>query len=153
MALSRSLDSLVAAAIAIAVSLLAAVAGYPKLIEYSLIVPSVFLGICALLRVKPLFLSGSCLALCTTNFFYIFSAVSTSDINSSGFVVMSVYISTGSGLVGAIIAAVLLRRYVSAGPTLPLLFGFAGVSIGFFSSQLMICNSVMWCGPLSFFLK
>lgn len=153
MAFSRALDALVAAAIAIAVSLIAVVAGHPQLLSYFVIASAVLIGICALLRSKPFFLSGSCLALCTANFVYFVTEGSTTDTNSSGFVVLFAVISTGCGLLGAVIAALLLRRYVSAGPILSLLVGFAGVSVGFFSSQLIICNSVMWCGSLSFPIK
>jgi hypothetical protein len=153
MEFSRSLDAFFASAIVIAASLIAAAAGFPKLIGCFLILPSASLGIFALLRVKPLFLSGSCLAICTANFIYVVKAVSASDINSSGSVVMFLAMSTGSGFIGAILAGLLLRRCVSAGPVLALIVGFAGVSVGFFFSQLTICNSVMWCDPLSFPLK
>ena len=153
MKFSRLLDVMIAAAIVVSTSLIAAAAGYARLIEYFLIVSSVFFAVCASLRAKPLFLSGSCLTLCITNFPYSAYAISTSDINSSGFVVMSQVTSTVGGLAGAIIASALLRRYAYAGATMALFVGFAGVSVGWFTTQLTICNTVMWCGPLTFSFK
>lgn len=61
--------------------------------------------------------------------------------------------SLPGAVVGALIAAVLLRRHASTGPAFALIIGFAGVVVGFFINQLLVCNTVMWCGPLSHPLK
>jgi hypothetical protein len=148
MNLSHSLDAKIAIAIATVFSLIAVAAGFHKLIGTFLILPTVFVVAGALLRASPLFLTGSSLALSTTNFLYIASLTSNSDTNSSGFVVMFLVISTGIGLLGAIVASLLLRRFVFKGPTLALIIGFAGITIGFFGSQLVICNSMLYCGSL-----
>ena len=68
MAYSRSLDAGLAAAIAFAVVFIVMVKGDALYLGlwYYFVVPAVLLGLCAVLRAKPLFLFGASLALSIT---------------------------------------------------------------------------------------
>ncbi len=49
--------------------------------------------------------------------------------------------------IGIVLALLVARRIQT--PALILLAAFSGLLTGFFVNQLVVCNTVMWCGPLS----
>ena len=153
MTISRSLDAVLAAVVAFTVVLIVIVKGDALYLGlwYYFVVPVILLGPCTALRAKPLFLFGASLALSITLIFYM--AVNWRAARPEGLLGLGHVSSLPGALLGAIIAAVLLRRYVSASQVFALLAGFAGFIVGFFINQLLICNTVMWCGPLSLPLK
>lgn len=153
MTFSRSLDAVLAVVVSLAVILIVIVKGdalYVGLWYYS-VVPVVLLGLCAALRAKALFLFGASLALSMTFIFYMVANWHAS--RPEGLLALGHLFSLPGAVVGALIAAVLLRRHASTGPAFALIIGFAGIVVGFFINQLLVCNTVMWCGPLSLPLK
>ena len=153
MRLSRSLDATLAAVVSFAVILMVIVKGDALYVGlwYYFVVPSVLLGLCASLRPKPLYLFGASLALCITLIFYL--TLNWRASRPEGILGLGHTFSLPGAIAGALIAAVLLRRYASVGPISALITGFAGVMVGFFINQLLLCNTVMWCGPISLPLK
>jgi hypothetical protein len=50
-------------------------------------------------------------------------------------------------MIGHLLGVVLSKRQTGAIPVLA--FGVLGWGIGFFVNNLVICNTLMYCGPLS----
>jgi predicted membrane protein len=153
MTLSRPIDAVLAAVASLAVICVVIVKGDALYfgIWYYFVVPAVLLGLCAVLRAKPLFLFGSSCALSLTLIFYL--ALNWRSARPEGLLGLGHVFSLPGAVVGALIATVLLRRVVSTGPALALVTGFSGVMVGFLINQLLVCNTVMWCGPLSLTVK
>lgn len=153
MTYSRVLDTVLAVAIAFAVVLIVMVKGDALYLGfwYYFVVPAVFLGLCAALHTKPFFLFGTSLALSITLISYV--TVNWFSSRPEGLLGLGHVFSLPGAAAGGLVAAAHLRRYASAGPATALIVAFVGVSIGFFINQLLVCNTVMWCGPLSLSLK
>ena len=149
MTLSRALDAVLAAVVSLTVILIVIVKGDALYLGlwYYFVVPAVLLGLSAALRAKPLFLLGASLAISITLIVYM--TVNWRAARPEGLLGLGHIFSLPGAAVGALIAVVLLRRHTSAGSALALVFGFAGVAVGFLINQLLVCNTVMWCGPLS----
>jgi predicted membrane protein len=152
MKLSRTLDAALAVLVSIAVILTVMVKGDALYLGlwYYFVVPTFLLGLCGVLRPKPLYLCGASLALSITVIFYL--TLNWRAARPEGLLGLGHAFSLPGAIAGALIAAVLLRRHTNSGPTFALATGFAGVMIGFFINQLLVCNTLMWCGPMSFFL-
>lgn len=44
---------------------------------------------------------------------------------------------------------ILLKRWPEAGYGMAFAIGFAGLGGGFLANQWLVCQTLMWCGPLS----
>jgi hypothetical protein len=122
------------------------------IVEYCFVM-LVVLGICVLIRAKPLFLTGVSLGLSTALLAIIYGGLFS--VGNNGFGVMVFYISVGVGLLTTILAGFLsrLHRFSTYGAASYLLIGLTGMVIGFWGVLLIDCNTSAWCGPLSFLLK
>ncbi|UWX04228.1 hypothetical protein H1235_02575 [Pseudoxanthomonas sp. NC8] len=112
---------------------------------YYLAVPAVALGLTALLRARPLFLSGASLAVAITLLAYM--CINWRAARPDGLVALGHLFSLPGAAVGLLLAAVPVRR--ARHPLAALLLGLGGLLGGFLANQLVVCNTVMWCGPFS----
>lgn len=139
------------AAILLSVSLIPAVAqllfGDPLYVGtwYYLVVPTAAIAIGIMARAKPLFLLGTSLAVSVT--LLVYAAVNLSLARPEGLLALGHLFSLPGAAVGTVIGAFLSRRL--SRPISVLALGFAGTLVGFFLNQLVVCNTVMWCGALS----
>jgi uncharacterized membrane protein YGL010W len=139
------------AAILLSVSLMPAVVqllfGDPLYVGvwYYLVVPTAAIAIGVMARAKPLFLLGTSLAVSVTLLIYV--AVSLSLARPEGLLALGHLFSLPGAAAGTLIGAFLARRLST--PISVLALGFAGTLVGFFLNQLVVCNTVMWCGALS----
>ena len=61
--------------------------------------------------------------------------------------------SLPGAFIGVLVTAIVAKKKVATHPFVLFLFGFGGLLVGYFLNQLVVCNTVMWCGPLSLPLK
>ena len=61
--------------------------------------------------------------------------------------------SLPGAFIGVLVTAIVARKKAATHPFVLFLFGFVGLLVGYFLNQLVVCNTVMWCGPLSLPLK
>lgn len=150
MTLSRSFDAALATTVSLAVLLIVMLKGDALYVGfwYYIIAPVGLLGLCATLRPKALFLFGASLALSVT--FIAYLVVNWGAVRPDGLLALGHLFSLPGAVVGALVAAVLLRRNATNGPALGFIAGIVGVTAGFLINQLLVCNTVMWCGPISF---
>lgn len=147
MKVSRKVD----AAIALSVALMPAVAqlllGDPLYLGtwYYLAVPLTAITIGVTARAKPLFVLGTSLAVSLT--LLIYAAVNLSLARPEGLLALGHLFSLPGAAAGTLIGAFLSRRL--SRPISVLALGFAGTLVGFFLNQLVVCNTVIWCGALS----
>ena len=118
---------------------------------YYFAVPIVILGIGAALRTKPMFLFGISVAIAVTLIFYM--SINWRATRSEGLLGLGHLFSLPGAVVGVLIAATLLKHKATASLFIAFLFGFIGLLGGFFLNQLAVCNTVFYCGQLSFFLE
>lgn len=115
---------------------------------YYLAIPAVVLGVEIWFQPKPLFLTGVSLGFAITYFAYMF--VSGSKENPDGLLALG-HLFSLPGLALGILAGAFQAKYYYGAAAL-LLLGFMTALGGFFINQLVVCNTVMWCGgSLSFF--
>lgn len=114
---------------------------------YYFAVPLAFLSISAALRTKPLFNFGISLALAITLVSYL--VVNWRASRPEGLLGLGHIFSLPGAVVGLFISAAVLKSKVPAGPFAAFVIGVSGLLGGFFINQLLLCNTVMWCGSLS----
>ncbi|KAE9647788.1 hypothetical protein EJA70_03660 [Pseudomonas sp. PB103] len=101
-----------------------------------------------ILRARSLFLTGTTAAAIMTLLIYM--AAITHLGRDGGLVGLGHLFSLPGMFVGASVAAWLLRGRVNASlPWLVAGFAFLGASLGFMIAQMIVCNTVMYCGALS----
>jgi hypothetical protein len=150
---SRPIDFCLAAIVAFAMAAFVLIEGDALYIGlwYYLFVPFAILGLCAIIRPKPFFFFGASLALSITFISYLL--INWGASRPDGLLGLGHLFSLPGALIGVLIAASISKRHVFVGSPLATIVGFLGVSLGFLSNQLLVCNTVMWCGPLSLSLK
>lgn len=147
MKVSRKVD----AAIALSVALMPAVAqlllGDPLYlgIWYYLAAPLTAITIGVIARAKPLFLLGTSFAVSLTLLAY--AVVNLSLARPEGLLALGHLFSLPGAAVGTLIGAFLSRRLSSQISVMAL--GFAGALVGFVINQIVVCNTLMWCGVIS----
>lgn len=106
---------------------------------YYLAVPAAALGLGLILRSPPFFLTGSVIASALTLAIYMLLNRQQAELGHL------------FSLPGAAAGLLLAGLASKAKRSLPLSFclGLFGLLVGFLLNQLVICNWVMWCGPLS----
>jgi hypothetical protein len=115
---------------------------------YLVAVPMATLVMGLLLRAPALFLTGTTAGALATLVIYlhILSRLAPSD----GLAGLGHLFSLPGLLAGAGVSAWLLRYRVKAQlPWLVAGIGFLGVAAGFMASQVLLCNTLMYCGALS----
>lgn len=144
---SRRLDATLAIAVSLVLPTVVLLLGDPIYagLWYYLAVPAVALGLAACFRTKPLFLLGSSLAVAVT--FAAYMSVNWRAARPEGLLALGHLFSLPGAAVGMLLGAVLARRLRH--PAAILLSGMLGLLGGFFVNQLVVCNTVVWCGPLS----
>ena len=120
---------------------------------YYFAVPIVIVGIGAALRVKPMFLFGTSLAIAITLISYM--SINWRAPRPEGLLGLGHLFSLPGAVVGVFIASMLLKRKKSTSLFVAFLFGLVGLLSGFFVNHLIVCNTVLYCGQLSlsFFLE
>ncbi|MBC8650699.1 hypothetical protein GYM54_07970 [Pseudomonas sp. MTM4] len=139
------------AAMALSVALIPAVAqllfGDPLYIGtwYYLVVPVTAIAIGLIARATPLFLLGTSVAISVTLLAYV--AINLSLARPEGLLTLGHLFSLPGAAIGTLIGALLSRRLSRLFSAMAL--GFAGALVGFFLNQLVVCNTLMWCGAFS----
>lgn len=150
--ISYSLDLKLAASVVAAVLVLVLFKGDALYltIGYYVLVPLAFLWPCAAVRVKPPFLLGVSLALSISLIAY--SAINWRAARPEGLLVLGHLFSLPGSAFGVAVAIIFLLRSTSSSLLVAFAFGFTGTAVGFLVNQLLVCNSLMWCGRWSFLL-
>ncbi|MGA4321772.1 hypothetical protein [Ectopseudomonas hydrolytica] len=153
MHISRSNDILLAAIVSLAVVWLALINGDALYlgIWYYFAVPIVILGACAALNPAPLFLTGTSLGIAIS--LLCVMSVNWGASRPEGLLGLGHLFSLPGAIISAILTASLVKRKFGNRPLMALSLGLSGLLIGYFINQIIVCNSVMWCGPLSLSAK
>lgn len=146
---TRTFDATLAIAIEFTVVLLVISKGDPLYLGlwYYIAVPVVVLGACAAFRPAPLFLFGTALAMAI-------SMLSLMSVNwlatrPLGLLGLGHIFSLPGAFLVVLGTAFVARKKQIIRPFVAFLFGLVGFGVGYFINQLVVCNTVMWCGPLS----
>ncbi|MFJ2485351.1 hypothetical protein [Pseudomonas sp. NPDC087639] len=116
---------------------------------YLMGVPVVMLLPGLMLRTRALFLTGTTAAALVTLLIYM--AIVSSLGREGGLFGLGHLFSVPGMFVGASVAAWLLRFRVNASlPWIVAGFAFLGSGLGFMIAQVIVCNTVLYCGVLSF---
>jgi hypothetical protein len=144
---SRRKDVLQAVAISLLLPITVLTTGDPLFfgLWYYLIIPIVTIGTGMLMRAPPPYLTGASLAVAAA--FLVYMMVNYTATQPEGLLGLGHLFSLPGGMIGHLLGVVLSKR--QAGLMTPLAFGILGWGIGFFVNQLVVCNTVMYCGPLS----
>jgi hypothetical protein len=153
MPLSRSIDILLATAVSLVLVFLVLIKGDPLYLGawYYFVVPLVILGSCFALRVPPLFLFGASLAIAIT--LLAVMSVNWRAARPEGLLGLGHLFSMPGAFAGALFTAVFIKRIDKIHLASAFGFGFVSLLAGYFINQLVVCNTVMWCGPLSLPIK
>lgn len=114
-------------------------------IWYYLMVPVAAITIGVMAHAKPLFLLGTSLAASVT--LLVYAAFNLSLAKPEGLLALGHLFSLPGAAAGTLIGAFLSRRL--SRPISVLALGFTGTLVGFFLNQLVVCNTLMWCGAIS----
>ncbi|MVV51725.1 hypothetical protein EJA72_26285 [Pseudomonas sp. PB120] len=118
-------------------------------IWYLVAVPVVAFVPGLILRVPALFLTGTTATAVASLLIYM-KIMSSLDHTEGMFALGHVFSMPGM-LVGAGVSAWLLRYRVKASlPWIVAGIGFLGAALGFMVAQMIVCNTLMYCGALSF---
>ena len=147
MQLSHRTDLVIAAAISLIPVVSMLVFGNMLFVGlwYYLLVPAATLTLAIVMRAKPLFLSGASLAIAVTLLTYMY--INWSSTRPEGLLVLGHLFSLPGAAVGMALAIFLGFRLKH--PALLLVIGIGGTACGFLANQLLVCNSLLWCGPFS----
>lgn len=142
-------DTILAAAIALTLVIVVVLTGDPLYLGfwYYLMVPSVIVGICIAIRPAPMFLTGAATAV--TASLLAVMAVNWTAAKPEGLLGLGHIFSLPGGVLAAIVSAFVARSTSGAKPVTQFVLGFVGFGLGYFANQLVVCNTVMWCGFLS----
>lgn len=150
---SSTIDAIFAAVIALVAVFSVMVKGDALYIGlwYYFAVPIVIVGIGATLRTKPMFLFGTSLAIAITLIFYM--SINWHTSRPEGLLGLGHLFSLPGAVMGVFIAATLLKRKATTSLSIAFIYGLIGLLTGFFVNQLIVCNTVLYCGQLRFFLE
>ena len=144
---SRKFDIGLAAAIATVVPIVVLRVGDPLYIGiwYYLLVPAATVSLGAILRAKPPFISGASFAVAIT--FLAYMSVNWRAARPEGLLALGHLFSLPGAGIGLMFGAFLSTRSWSS--VSALLLGIGGLLGGFLINQVVVCNTIMWCGPMS----
>jgi len=109
--------------------------------------PAVILLICAILWRTGLFFIGALVAYAASIAPYLIYYWTAS--RPEGLVILGHVLSMPGGAISLLLFAIGVRTYKLSGPLLTFALGFAGFGTGYLLVQIIICNTVLFCGPLS----
>jgi hypothetical protein len=149
MTFSRTVDFLLSIITTLFIVMLVAVNGDALYIGawYYIVVPLIIFAACSIFRPAPLFLFGTAIAIAISMFAYLY--INRSSSRPEGLLGLGHLLSLPGAFVVVLVAASFVRKKQIAHPFIAFLFGFIGYGVGFFINQLLICNTLMWCGLLS----
>jgi hypothetical protein len=113
---------------------------------YYFAVPAVFIGLCALFRPAPPLLLGVNVALIVSFISYL--SINWLASKPEGLLGLGHIFSLPGALVGSLAVAAAAKRYGILSPVALLFLGIGGTGGGFLINQLVVCNTVMWCGKI-----
>lgn len=113
-------------------------------IWYYLVLPTIFIIISLLFRIKKYFLSGISFALFLTYFIYFIINIRSHD----GLLILGHLFSIPGAIITFIIGLIFAKKFYIK-PSMLFIVGFLSFSTGFFIGQITICNTLMYCGFLS----
>lgn len=108
-----------------------------------------FTTICIASFFKPIpyFQTGAAIGIAITFLAYLY--INWSSSRPEGLLGLGHLFSLPGAAFGLIISAISLKRTPTKTFRIGFLFGLLGVLIGFSINQLLVCNTLMWCGSLS----
>ena len=149
MKFTRTLDVSLAIAIALAMVVLVIIKGDALYLGlwYYIAVPFAVLATCSSLRPAPLFLLGTAFAI-------VISMLALMSVNwlatrPDGLLGLGHIFSLPGAMVVVLGTAFVAKKKQITRPLSAFLLGLGGWGGGYFINQLVVCNTVMWCGPLS----
>jgi len=150
---TRTLDATLATAVALAMVIVVLLKGDALYVGlwYYLVVPIVVLGVCAAFQLTPFFLFGTASAIAISMLTVM--SVNWRASRPEGLLGLGHIFSLPGAFIGAGAAAFVARKLNVVNPYLAFVLGLVGFGIGYFLNQLLVCNTVMWCGPLSLPIK
>ncbi|MFT3959834.1 hypothetical protein [Propionivibrio sp.] len=153
MATMRVLDICVASAIAIVMVIAVILRGDALYLGlwYYIAVPTLILGVCIAIRPAPLFLSGTAVVIAAS--MVALMAVNWTQSSPEGLLGLGHIFSLPGAVIATVIVASVARKKCLSQPIALFLLGLGGYGTGYFLNQLVVCNTVMWCGPLSLSIK
>lgn len=153
MTFTRTLDASLAIAIALAMAILIIIKGDALYLGlwYYIVVPVVVLGVCAAFRPAPLFLFGAAFAIATS--MLALMSVNWLAARPEGLLGLGHILSLPGAFVVVLGTAFVARKKQITRPFAAFLLGLGGYGGGYFINQLVVCNTLMWCGPLSLPIK
>lgn len=144
---ARQRDLLQAAALALPVPITVLTLGDPLFIGlwYYLVIPAFIIVTGLLMKAPPPYLTGASLTVAAA--YLVYMMVNYTATRPEGLLGLGHLCSIPGGSIGHLLGIVLARRHAVAVPMLAL--GALGWGVGFFLNNLVVCNTVMYCGPLS----
>lgn len=118
---------------------------------YYFVVPLVILGLSASFKLAPSFYTGMSTAIAIS--FIIYLSINWTATRPEGLLGLGHIFSLPGAFLMVLITAYILKRKNNRLPIHNLLLGFFSFAIGFLLNQIIVCNSFMYCGILSFWLK
>lgn len=95
----------------------------------------------------PFFQTGAAIGIAII--FLTYLHINWSSSRPEGLLGLGHLFSLPGAALGLIISAIALKRVNTKMSGAAFLFGLLGILIGFFINQLLVCNTLMWCGLLS----
>jgi hypothetical protein len=153
MIFTRTLDASLAIAVALAMLVLVIIKGDALYLGlwYYIAVPVVVLGTCAAFRPAPLFLFGAAFAIAIS--MLALMSVNWRAASPEGLLGLGHIFSLPGAFVVVLGTAFVARKKQMVRPFAAFLLGLGGCGGGYFINQLVVCNTVMWCGSLSLPIK
>ena len=111
---------------------------------YYLALPLTLTGLCALFRPAPLFLLGVNIAISLSIISYL--SINWFSARPDGMLGLGHAFALPGALAGALAGAAVARHRRISAPLTLLLLGTAGTGAGFIVAQLVVCNSLLYCG-------
>jgi hypothetical protein len=112
---------------------------------YYMLVPAATLTLAIVMRAKPLFLSGASLAIAVSLLTYMY--INWRLTRPEGLLALGHVFSLPGAAVGMALAIFFGFRLKH--PAHLLVIGIGGTACGFLANQLLVCNSLLWCGPFT----
>ena len=108
-----------------------------------------FITICiaSFFKPTPFFQTGAAIGIAITFLAYLY--INWSSSRPEGLLGLGHLFSLPGAASGLVISAIALKKTNTKLSKRAFLFGLIGVLIGFFINQLLVCNTLMWCGFLS----
>lgn len=118
---------------------------------YYFVVPLVILGLSTSFKLAPSFYIGVSIAIAIS--FIIYLSINWTATRPEGLLGLGHIFSLPGAFLMVLIIAYILKRKNNRLPIYNLVLGFFSFAIGFLLNQIVVCNSWMYCGVLSFCLK